>query len=110
MENDLSGRVETTSSGIELADGTRRRFTAEFKAQAVKRLLEGGKGLSAVASWAEPRPAERVAAALAPSLPRQGASYGGATSSPLAAMPVSSCRPRWPHSVPGRWVVECTLA
>src|SRR3712207_2981032 len=24
---------------------TRRRFTAEFKAQAVKRLLEGGKGL-----------------------------------------------------------------
>ncbi len=25
---------------------TRRRFTAEFKAQAVKRLLEGGKGLS----------------------------------------------------------------
>ena len=29
---------------------TRRRFTAEFKAQAVKRLLEGGKGLSEVAT------------------------------------------------------------
>jgi transposase-like protein len=29
---------------------TRRRFTAEFKVQAVKRLLEGGKGLSAVAT------------------------------------------------------------
>ena len=29
---------------------TRRRFTAEFKAQAVKRLLEGGKGLSEMAT------------------------------------------------------------
>ena len=29
---------------------TRRRFTAEYKAQAVKRLLEGGKGLSEVAT------------------------------------------------------------
>jgi transposase len=29
---------------------TRRRFTAEFKAQAVKRLLEDGKGLSEVAA------------------------------------------------------------
>ena len=29
---------------------TRRRFTAEFKAQAVKRLLEGGRGLSEVAA------------------------------------------------------------
>jgi transposase len=29
---------------------TRRRFTAEFKAAAVKRLLEGGKGLSEVAT------------------------------------------------------------
>ena len=29
---------------------TRRRFTAEFKAEAVRRLLEGGKGLSEVAS------------------------------------------------------------
>jgi transposase len=28
----------------------RRRFTAEFKAQAVKRLLEGGRGLSEVVS------------------------------------------------------------
>ncbi len=28
---------------------TRRWFTAEFKAQAVKRLLEDGKGLSEVA-------------------------------------------------------------
>jgi transposase-like protein len=29
---------------------TRRRFTAEFKAQAVQRLLEGGRGLSEVAA------------------------------------------------------------
>ena len=29
---------------------TRHRFTAEFKAQAVKRLLEDGKGLSEVAT------------------------------------------------------------
>ena len=29
---------------------TRRRFTAEFKAQAVKRVLEGGRGLSEVAA------------------------------------------------------------
>ena len=29
---------------------SRRRFTAEYKAQAVKRLLEGGKGLSEVAT------------------------------------------------------------
>ncbi len=29
---------------------TRRRFTAEFKAEAVKRLLEGGRGLSEVAA------------------------------------------------------------
>jgi transposase len=29
---------------------TRRRFTVEFKAEAVKRLLEGGKGLSEVAT------------------------------------------------------------
>ena len=29
---------------------TRRRFTAEFKAQAVKRLLEDGQGLSEVAT------------------------------------------------------------
>src|SRR3954471_603940 len=29
---------------------TRRRFTAEFKAQAVRRLLEGGKGLGEVAT------------------------------------------------------------
>src|SRR3954452_13850141 len=28
----------------------RRRFTAEFKAEAVKRLLEGGKGLTEVAT------------------------------------------------------------
>ena len=41
----------------------RRRFTAEFKAEAVKRLLEGGKGLGEVATelGAEPRPAERLA-------------------------------------------------
>ena len=29
---------------------TRRRFTAEFKAQAVKRLVESGGGLSEVAT------------------------------------------------------------
>jgi transposase-like protein len=29
---------------------TRRRFTAEFKAQAVERLLEGGRGLSEAAT------------------------------------------------------------
>ena len=29
---------------------TRRRFTAEFKAQAVKRVLEGSKGLTEVAT------------------------------------------------------------
>ena len=29
---------------------TRRRFTSEFKAQAVKRLLEGSRGLSEVAT------------------------------------------------------------
>ncbi len=29
---------------------TRRRFTAEFKARAVERLLEGGKGLAEVAT------------------------------------------------------------
>ena len=29
---------------------TRRRFTAEYKAQAVKRLLEGGRGLAEVAT------------------------------------------------------------
>ena len=29
---------------------TRRSFTREFKAQAVRRLLEGGKGLSEVAT------------------------------------------------------------
>ena len=29
---------------------TRRRFTAEFKAEAVKRLLDGGKGLGEVAT------------------------------------------------------------
>ena len=29
---------------------TRRRFTAEFKARAVERLLEGGRGLSEIAT------------------------------------------------------------
>ena len=35
---------------------TRRRFTAEFKAEAVKRLLEGGKGLSEVATELDSAP------------------------------------------------------
>ncbi len=54
----------------------RRRFTAEFKAQAVKRLLEGGKGLAEVAtelglspgqlgSWRNERLAAGSTAALA---------------------------------------------
>ena len=37
---------------------TRRRWTAEFKAQAVKRLLEGGKGLSEVATELGLRPGQ----------------------------------------------------
>jgi transposase len=37
---------------------TRRRFTAGFKAQAVKRLLEGGKGLSEVATELRLSPGE----------------------------------------------------
>ncbi len=55
---------------------TRRRFTAEFKAQAVKRLLEGGKGSSEVATelglspgqlsgWRDEHPAVGSAEALA---------------------------------------------
>src|ERR671928_297202 len=37
---------------------TRRRFTAEFRAEAVKRLLEGGKGLSEVATELGLRPGQ----------------------------------------------------
>ena len=55
---------------------TRRRFTAEFKAQAVERLLEDGKGLSEVATelglspgqlsaWRTEHPAAGSAEALA---------------------------------------------
>ncbi len=55
---------------------TRRRFTAEFKTQAAKRLLEGGKGLSEVATelglspgqlsqWRNEQPAAGSAEALA---------------------------------------------
>jgi transposase len=55
---------------------TRRSFTREFKAQAVKRLLEGGKGLSEVATelglstgqlrgWRSEHPAAGSAEALA---------------------------------------------
>ena len=55
---------------------TRRSFTREFKAQAVKRLLEGGKGLSEVATelgvgtgqpstWRGEQPAAGSAEALA---------------------------------------------
>src|SRR3954467_7472131 len=42
---------------------TRRRFTAEFKAEAVQRLPEGGRGLPEVATelGGEPRAARRVA-------------------------------------------------
>ena len=61
----------------------RRRFTAEFKAEAVKRLLDGGKGLGEVATelGAEPRPAERR----------------GATSTWRRAR-----RRRWPRARPSR--------
>ncbi len=56
---------------------TRRRFTAEFEAQAVERLLEGDRGLSEVAtepgpspcqpsSWRAEHPGSGSAAALAP--------------------------------------------
>jgi transposase-like protein len=38
---------------------TRRRFTAEFKAQAVERLLEGGRGLSEVATELGLSPGQR---------------------------------------------------
>ena len=37
---------------------TRRRFTAEFKAEAVKRLLDGGKGLGEVATELGLRPGQ----------------------------------------------------
>jgi transposase-like protein len=40
---------------------TRRRFTAEFKAQAVKRLLEDGKGLSEAATELGLSPGQRSA-------------------------------------------------
>ncbi len=62
---------------------TRRRFTAEFKAQAVKRLLEGSKGLKEVATelgvgtgqlstWRTEHLAAGSAEALAPLLPLGG--------------------------------------
>jgi transposase-like protein len=42
-----------------MAEGrTRRRFTAEFKAEAVRRLLEGGEGLSEVATELAPSPGQ----------------------------------------------------
>src|SRR3712207_500124 len=42
-----------------MAEGrTRRRFTAEFKAEAVQRLLEGGRGLSEVATELGPSPGQ----------------------------------------------------
>ena len=61
---------------------TRRRFTVEFKAQAVKRLLEGGNGLSEVAtelglspgqlsSWRTEHLAAGSAEALASARPRR---------------------------------------
>jgi transposase-like protein len=59
---------------------TRRRFTAEFKAEAVKRLLEGGKALSEVATELGIGPGqlsgwrnERLAAGSAEALGRQKA-------------------------------------
>ena len=40
----------STPGGMMAEKRTRRRFTAEFKARAVERLLEGGRGLSEVAT------------------------------------------------------------
>ena len=34
---------------------TRRRFTAAFKTQAVKRLMEGGRGLSTITLFGGPK-------------------------------------------------------
>src|SRR4051795_6681604 len=59
---------------------TRRRFTAELKAEAVKRLLDGGKGLGEVATELGLSPGqlsgwrnERLAAGSAEALARQKA-------------------------------------
>ena len=59
---------------------TRRRFTAEFKARAVERLLEGGRGLSEVATELGLSPGqlgawrnERLAAGSAEALARRKA-------------------------------------
>ena len=63
---------------------TRRRFTAEFKAEAVKRLLEGGRGLSEVATELGLSPGqlsgwrnEHLAAGSAEALARQKAEQAG---------------------------------
>ena len=45
-----SVRNPNTEEGTMAEKRTRRSFTREFKAQAVKRLLEGGRGLSEVAT------------------------------------------------------------
>ena len=59
---------------------SRRRFTAEFKAEAVRRLLEGGRGLSEVATGLGLSPGqlgawrnERLAAGSAEALARRKA-------------------------------------
>ena len=59
---------------------SRRRFTAEFKAEAVRRLLEGGRGLSEVATELGLSPGqlgawrnERLAAGSAEALARRKA-------------------------------------
>src|SRR3954452_5599404 len=55
---------------------TRRRFTAEFKAQAVRRLLDGGKGLGEVATELGLSPGQLSEPASAERTPGQGASRG----------------------------------
>jgi transposase len=45
-----SVRNPNTEEGTMAEKRTRRSFTREFKAQAIKRLLEGGRGLSEVAT------------------------------------------------------------
>src|SRR3712207_6129326 len=50
LEVEGSVRNPNTEEGTMAEKRTRRSFTREFKAQAVKRLLEGGRGLSEVAT------------------------------------------------------------
>src|SRR5918911_741151 len=72
----------------------RRRFTAEFEAEAVERLLEGGKGPSEAATelgispgqpsgWRDEHPARGPAGGAAPRAGGGGGGGGGARGAPL---------------------------